>query len=138
VTTGRAAAAAVAIAVVAGCGGSGSVPDRFSGTWRLTDGRTVPLRHVSRTEGERALRALGGRPCPGRAVYFRATYFGGVAHLAGCATGDGRTMTGRFDDNGIRGRIAQRLVREDPPTFRAQVIGDGAQPFTVTAVRLTR
>jgi hypothetical protein len=124
-------------ATAAGCGG-GSVPDRFSGTWRLADGRTVPLRRVPHAEGERALRALGGKPCDGSAVYFRATYFGGVARLAGCATGDGRRMTGRFDDNGIRGRIVQRLVRDRPPTFKARVIGDGAMPFTVTAVRIGR
>ena len=133
------AVAALVAAVASGCGGGGgdgSVPDRFSGTWRLDDGRTVPLRRVSRSDGQRALRALGGHPCDGRAAYFRATYFDGRAHLAGCATGDGRTMSGRFDDNGIRGRIVQRLVRDDPPTFRAQVIGDGAAAFTVTAVRV--
>lgn len=135
---GAVLAAAIA-AAVAGCGGGGgdSVPDRFSGTWRLDDGRTVTLRRVGLDEGERALRALRGRPCSGTAIYFRATYFSRRAHLAGCATGDGRRVVGRFDDNGIRGRIVQRLVRDDPPTFRAEIDGDGAAPFTVTAVRRT-
>ena len=91
---------------------------------------------MSRDDGERALRALGGRPCTGRAIYFRATYFGGVAHLAGCAMGDGRRLDARFNDNGIRGRIVQRIAREDPPTFRARVLGEGGPAFTVTAVRI--
>jgi hypothetical protein len=132
-----AAGAALAAAVVSGCGGGSAVPDRFSGTWKLrNDGRTIPIRRVSRAEGERALRALGGAPCRGRAIYFRATYFGGLAHLAGCATGDGRRVVARFNDNGIRGRIVQRLVAEHPPTFRARVLGEGGPPFTVTAVRI--
>jgi len=132
---GAVLAAAIAAAVAACGGGGGSVPDRFSGTWRLDDGRSVTLRRVGRDEGEQALRALRGTPCSGTAIYFRATYFSGRAHLAGCATGDGRRVVGRFDDNGIRGRIVQRLVRDDPPTFRAEIDGDGAAPFTVTAVR---
>jgi hypothetical protein len=112
------------------------VPDRLSGTWRLRDGRTIPLRRVSRDEGEAALRALGGEPCAGDAVYFRATYFGGRAHLAGCATGDGRRLSGRFNDNGRRGRIVQRIVGEHPPTFSARVLGVGGAPFTVVATRV--
>jgi hypothetical protein len=101
----RLALGAAAVLVCAGgCGGENAVaPDRFSGTWKLRDGRTVPIRHVGRTEGERALRALGGRPCAGDAIYFRATYFDALAHLAGCATGNGRRMVARFEDNGRRG-----------------------------------
>jgi hypothetical protein len=136
VTVPPALVALVAL-LVAGCGGGdGSVPDRFSGTWRIEDGRTIPLRQVPAEEGERALRALRGQPCEGGAIYYRATYFDGRAHLAGCATGDGKRMVGRFDDNGRRGRIVQRLVREQPPTFSARVIGDGGTPFTVRAVRV--
>jgi hypothetical protein len=112
------------------------VPDRFSGTWRIQDGRSIPIHHVDRDDGERALRALGGTPCHGKAIYFRATYFGGVAHLAGCATGDGRRLVARFDDNGRRGRIVQRLTRDHPPTFVAHVIGDSGTPFTVVATRV--
>jgi hypothetical protein len=111
------AVGAAAVVCAGGCGSGGghaAVPDRFSGTWRLRDGRTIPLRHVGREEGERALRALGGKPCRGDAIYFRATYFGGLAHLAGCATGDGRRMAGRFNDSGRRGTIEQRLVRDGP------------------------
>jgi hypothetical protein len=131
------ALAVVAAVLLGGCGGGGSVPDRFSGTWELrNDGRTIPIRHVSRDVGERELRALGGRPCDDGAIYFRATYFGGVAHLAGCASGDGKRMEARFNDNGRRGRIVQRLVREHPPTFSARVIGDGGPAFTVTATRV--
>jgi hypothetical protein len=139
VTLRLAVGAALIAAAASGCGSGGGsgVPDRFSGTWKLRDdGRTIPLRQVARAEGERALQALGGRPCPGRALYFRATYFDRLAHLAGCATGDGRTLAGRFDDNGIHGRIVQRLVLEHPPTFRARVLGDSGPPFTVTAVRI--
>jgi hypothetical protein len=121
-----------------GCGGGGhaAVPDRFSGTWKLRDGRTIPIRHVGREEGERALRALGGEPCRGDATYFGATYFAGLAHLAGCATGDGTHMVGWFNDNGRRGRIEQRLVRDHPPTFEARVVGDVGTPFRVTARRI--
>jgi hypothetical protein len=121
----------------AGCGGGhAAVPDRFSGTWKLRDGRTIPIRHVGRAEGEQALRALGGSPCGGDAIYFRATYFDGLARLAGCATGDGRRMVARFDDNGRRGRIDQRLVRERPPTFEARIVGVGGGPLRVTAKRI--
>ena len=133
--TSRAALVAAAGVLFAGCGGD-AVPDRFSGTWWLQDGRRIPIRSVDRNEGERALRALGGELCSGPAVYFRATYFGGLAHLAGCATGDGRRMTGRFDDNGRRGTIVQRLAREHPPTFEARVVGDGGSPFEITATRV--
>ena len=125
-------------AFAAGCGGNNhsAVPDRFSGTWKLRDGRTIPIRHVGRAEGERALRALGGSPCRGDAIYFRATYFGGLARLAGCATGDGRRTIAGFDDNGRRGMIDQRLVRERPPTFEARIVGVGGTPFRVTATRI--
>jgi hypothetical protein len=129
---------AAALLLAGGCGGGGghaTVPDRFSGIWKLRDGRTIPIRRVGRDEGERALRALGGKPCGGDAIYFRATYFDGLARLAGCATGDGTLMVGRFNDNGRRGRIEQRLVREHPPTFVARVVGVGGTPFRVTATR---
>ena len=111
------ALAALVAIVGGGCGGgaAAAVPDRFSGTWKLRD---------------------GGRPCGAEAVYFRATYFGGLAHLAGCATGDGRRMSERFDDNGRRGTIVQRLVREHPQTFVARIVGVGGMPFTVTATRV--
>ena len=117
--------------VLAGCGSSARVPDRFSGTWRLTDGRTISLHRAA--DGETALRGLGGTPCNGRAVYFRATYFGGKAHLAACTTGDGRRLVGRFDDNGIRGSITQRYRDGHPPTFVASVHGDGHAPFRIMA-----
>jgi hypothetical protein len=121
----------------AGCGGGhATVPDRFSGTWKLRDGRTIPIRRVDRDPGERALEGLGGKPCGGDAIYFRATYFGGLAHLAGCSGGDGRRMVGRFNDNGRRGAIFQRLVAEHPPTFSARIVGVGGTPFTVTARRV--
>jgi hypothetical protein len=129
---------AAGVLAAAGCGGGQAVPDRFSGTWRIQDGRTIPIRRVERAEGERALRALGGRPCSDDAAYFRATYFGGLAQLAGCAEGDGRRMAARFDDNGRRGRIVQRLTSEHPPTFVAQVIGDAGRPFTITATKVDR
>jgi hypothetical protein len=45
-------------------------------------------------------------------------------------------MTARFNDNGVRGRVVQRLVSEHPPTLRARVVGEGGPPFTVTAVRV--
>jgi hypothetical protein len=134
--TARLAVAGAALMIVAGCGrGATAVPDRFSGRWKLGDGRTIPIRRVGRDSGERALEWLGGKPCSGDAIYFRATYFGGLAHLAGCATGDGRRMVGRFDDNGRRGEIFQRLVQEHPPTFSARIVGVGGTPFTVTATR---
>jgi hypothetical protein len=139
VTLPLALAGAATVVLVAGCGGGrAAVPDRFSGTWKLRDGRTIPIRHVGRDEGERALKGLGGKPCGGDAIYFRATYFGGLAHLAGCASGDGRRMVGRFDDDGRRGAIFQRLVREEPPTFAARVVGVGGTPFTITATRVGR
>jgi hypothetical protein len=135
--TARLALGAAVFVCVVGCGGGhATVPDRFSGTWKLRDGRTIPIRHVDREEGERAVRALGGRPCDTGAIYFRATYFGGLAHLAGCATGDGRRMAARFNDNGRRGAIEQRLVRDHPPTFEARIVGVGGTPFRVTATRI--
>jgi hypothetical protein len=45
-------------------------------------------------------------------------------------------MVARFDDNGRRGVITQRLVRDDPPTFEARIVGTGGTPFTVTATRV--
>jgi hypothetical protein len=132
----RWAALAVAIVLSAGCGGGARVPDRFSGVWKLGDGRTIPIRRVDGADGERAVRELGGKPCGGDAIYYRATYFGGLAHLAGCATGDGRRMVARFDDDGRRGVITQRLVRDHPPAFEARIIGAGGTPFTVTATRI--
>jgi hypothetical protein len=128
--------ATVMVCAGACAGGTAAVPDRFSGTWKLRDGRAIPIRHVDRAEGEHALRALGGKPCGHDAIYFRATYFGGLAHLAGCSTGDGRRLVGRFNDNGRRGTIEQRLVRDRPPTFEAQVVGVGGTPFRVTATRI--
>jgi hypothetical protein len=59
-----------------------------------------------------------------------------LAHLAGCATGDGKRMSARFDDNGRRGAIVQRLVRGHPRTFSARIVGVGGTPFTVTATRV--
>jgi hypothetical protein len=130
----RLAAVAALVLVVVGCGGeSSAVPDRFSGTWRLTDGRTIPIRRVSVAEGRRTMRALGGVPCVRRAVYFRSTYFNGVAHMAGCATGDGRVMRGRFNDNGITGTLIQRLT--GTKRFVGIVHGDGHAAFRVAAVR---
>jgi hypothetical protein len=126
-----------AAAVLASCGGgSAPVPDRFSGVWKLADGRTIPIRRVGQDEGEAALRALGGQPCTGGAVYYRATYFGGLAHLAGCASGDGKRMTARFNDNGRRGVILQRLTSERPPTFVAEIRGEGGKPFRVVATQV--
>jgi len=122
--------------VIAACGsGARGVPDRFSGTWKLLDGRTIPIQRVSAADGRRAMRALHAAPCGGRAVYFRATYFGGVAHMAACAKGDGRVARGRFDDNGITGTIVQRLTA--PKRFVAVVHGDGHAPFRITATRVS-
>jgi hypothetical protein len=45
-------------------------------------------------------------------------------------------MVARFDDDGRRGVITQRLVRDDPPTFEARIAGTGGTPFTVTATRV--
>jgi hypothetical protein len=131
----RAAALAALVFALAACGGGAhGAPDRFSGTWKLAYGRTIPIQRVSAVDGRRAMRALHATPCGGRAVYFRATYFGGVAHMAACATGDGRVARGRFDDNGITGTIVQRLTA--PKRFVAVVHGDGHTPFRITAVRL--
>lgn len=109
------------------------MPDRFSGTWKLQDGRTISIQRVTAAEGERAMRAVRAVPCTGQAVYFRATYFKGLAHMAGCATGDGRVMRGRFNDNGITGTLVERLVAKE--RFVAIVHGDGHAPFRITAVR---
>jgi hypothetical protein len=125
----------VVVVLLVACG-SQEVPDRFSGTWRLRDGRTVPIRRVSAREGRAALRRLHGRPCRGAAVYFRATYFGGDAHLAGCATADGTRLRGRFDDRGMTGAIEQRIVGAG--RFVAILRGDGARPFRVVATRVQR
>ena len=131
----RLAALAALLLAIAGCGGQGGgVPDRFSGTWRIADGRAIPIRRVSDRDGRRAMRALGALPCARRAVYYRATYFNGLAHMAGCAVGDGRVMRGRFDDNGIRGTLVQRLVGDD--RFVGIVHGDGHAPFRVVAHRI--
>jgi len=46
-------------------------------------------------------------------------------------------MVARFDDNGRRGRIVQRLTGEHPATFVARVIGDAGTPFTITATRVS-
>ncbi|HYY04307.1 MAG TPA: hypothetical protein VE736_10515 [Gaiellaceae bacterium] len=54
--------------------------------------------------------------------------------MAGCATGDGRVMRGRFDDKGITGTLVERLTAKD--RFVAIVHGDGHVPFRVTAVRV--
>jgi hypothetical protein len=129
----RPAALVVALVLLPACGGRSGVADRFSGTWRLNDGRTIPIRRVSEPEGRSAMRALGGVPCVQQAVYFRAAYFNGAAHMAGCAVGDGRLMRGRFDDNGIKGTLVQRLVGKR--RFVGIVHGDGHAPFRVTAVR---
>jgi hypothetical protein len=125
-------AALVGVVLLAACG-SQAVPDRFSGTWRLRDGRTIPIRRVAAREGRAALLALHGRPCRGAALYFRATYFGG-ARLAGCATGDGTRLRGRFDDRGMTGAVEQRIVGSG--RFAAIVRGDGARPFRIVAKRV--
>jgi hypothetical protein len=109
------------------------VPDRFSGTWTLNDGRTIPIRSVTVSDGANALRALGGTPCTRPARYFRSTYFSGVATMAACATGDGKVASGRFNDNGIKGTLTMRLQR--PNRFLGIVHGDGHAPFDVVAVR---
>jgi hypothetical protein len=133
----RLALGAAMVVCAGGCGSApAAVPDRFSGTWKLPDERTILIRHVDRAEGERILRALGGEPCGGDAIYFRATYFGGNAHLAGCSTADGRRLVGRFNDNGRRGMIEQRLLGDHPPTFEARLAGVGGKPFRVTATRI--
>ena len=122
------------VALLVACGSRASgVPDRFSGTWKLNDGRTIPIRPVTNTEGAAALRALHGVPCKPPAVYFRSTYFGGVAHMAGCATSDGKIVRGRFNDRGIAGSLVMRL--QGTNRFVAVVHGDGHQPFQVVAVR---
>ena len=124
-----------AVVLLAGCG-SQAVPDRFSGTWRLRDGRTIRIRRVSAPEGRAALRGLHGRPCRGAAVYFRATYFGGAARLAGCSTGNGTRLRGRFDDRGMTGAIEQLALGSG--CFVAIVRGDGARPFRIVARRIRR
>jgi hypothetical protein len=68
-------------------------------------------------------------------LYFRSTYFRGVAHFAGCAIGDGRVLRARFDDNGITGTIVQQLTA--PNRFVAVVHGDGHAPFRIAAVRVS-
>jgi hypothetical protein len=123
------------VASLVACGSQASaVPDRFSGTWKLTDGRTIPIRRVAHGEGAAALRALRGSPCKTPAVYYRSTYFNGVAHMAGCATGDGQVMRGRFNDRGITGSLFMRW--QNSKRFAAIVHGDGHAPFTVVAVRI--
>jgi hypothetical protein len=122
-------------AFLAGCGASGGVPDRFSGTWRVADGRTIPIRRVAATPGAAALRKLGGRPCAGPTLYFQATYFGGGARLVGCTSADGKRLRARFDDNGVTGEIDQRVAGRD--RFVASVRGDGHAPFEIVARRVS-
>lgn len=130
----RRAALLAPVALIVACGShANSVPDRFSGTWKLNDGRTIPIRRVSNAEGVAALRALRGVPCKTPAVYFRSTYFSGAAHMAGCATGDGKVVRGRFNDRGITGSLVMRL--QGANRFVALVHGDGHQPFQVVAAR---
>ena len=130
----RRAALLVPVVFLFACGSAaGGVPDRFSGTWTLNDGRTIPIRSVTVSDGSNALRALGGKPCPSPARYFRSTYFGGVATMAACTTGEGKLVRGRFDDNGIKGTIEMRL--QGSKRFLAIVHGDGHKPFDVVAVR---
>jgi hypothetical protein len=107
------------------------VPDRFSGTWTLNDGRTIRIRSVSASDGAKALHALGGTPCAPPARYFRSTYFNGVAKMAVCATGVGKVARGRFDDNGIKGSLVMRLQGSN--RFLGTVHGDGHAPFDVVA-----
>jgi nucleoside-diphosphate-sugar epimerase len=40
----------------------------MDGTWKLLDGRTIPIERVSAADGRRALRSLHAAPCGGRAV----------------------------------------------------------------------
>lgn len=130
----RRAALLAPVACLVACGSHvGGVPNRFSGTWTLNDGRTIPIRRVDTAEGVAALHALRGMPCSMPAVYFRSTYFGGGAHMAGCATGDGKVVRGRFDDRGITGSLVMRL--QSPQRFVAVVHGDGHKPFEVVATR---
>ena len=120
--------------LVAACGSrSTAVPDRFSGRWTLSDGRTIAIRSVGEHEGRAAVEALGGRPCSQHARYYRSTYFGGVARMAGCATGDGKVVHSRFNDRGITGSLTMRWQSRD--RFVAVVHGDGHAPFNVVAVR---
>jgi catechol 2,3-dioxygenase-like lactoylglutathione lyase family enzyme len=51
-------------------------------------------------------------------------------------TADGRQLVGRFNDNGRRGMIEQRLLGDHPPTFEARLVGVGGKPFRVTATRI--
>jgi hypothetical protein len=80
------------------------------------------------------MRALRAVPCARPAVYFRATYFAGVAHMAGCAAGDGRVMRGRFDDNGITGTLVERLTSAN--RFVGVVHGDRHAAFRIVATRV--
>jgi hypothetical protein len=130
----RRAALLAPVALLVACGSHASaVPEHFSGTWKLNDGRTIPIRRVSTSEGVAALRALHGAPCKPPAVYVRSTYFGGVAHMTGCATGDGKVVRGRFNDRGITGSLVMRL--QGASRFVAIVHGDGHAPFEVVAIR---
>jgi hypothetical protein len=54
--------------------------------------------------------------------------------MAGCARGDGKLLRARFDDNGIRGELDQRLTADD--RFVGTVRGDGHAPFRIVARRL--
>ncbi len=120
--------------LLAACGSHASgVPNRFSGTWTLNDGRTIPIRSVTESDGAKALRALGGTPCAPPARYFRSTYFGGVATMAACTTGGGKVARGRFDDNGIKGTLVMRLQGSN--RFLGTVHGTGHAPFDVVATR---
>ena len=58
---GRQCLLAIVPVVLAACGGGHGVADRFSGAWRLQDGRTIPIRRVSAAVGRRAMRALRRR-----------------------------------------------------------------------------
>jgi hypothetical protein len=109
------------------------VPDRFSGSWRIGDGRIIPIRRISERRGVTELRSLRGEACAKPALYFHATYFGG-AHMAACTTGDGGVLRGRFDDNGIRGSLVQRKTGEN--RWVATVTGDGHAPFRIVGTRL--
>ena len=130
----RRAALIAPVALLVACGShADGVPDRFSGIWKLNDGRLIPIRRVSDRDGVAALRALHGSPCAPPTLYFRSTYFGGVAHMAACATADGKVLRGRFDDRGIAGSLLMRVRGAN--RFVAVVHGDRHSPFRVVAVR---